>query len=222
LNQGTALAELRRRVPVEVEAALGRAAGLGFLGRAAVDDQIDHSLGFVAAIEQERPGEPESALDLGTGGGLPGLVLASCWPGSRVVLVDAGVRRSEFLSKELAEIPGPQAAEVRRGRAEELAHERDLRGRFQVVTARLFGSPAVTAECGSPFLAPGGLLVVSEPPRGLREDRWPTAGLAAMGLEPVVCAEVEARFGYQILRQVTPTPQRYPRRTGVPAKRPLF
>jgi 16S rRNA (guanine527-N7)-methyltransferase len=205
-----------------VEAALGRAAELGFLGRAALDDQIDHCLGFVAAIERERPGRPASALDLGAGGGVPGLVLASCWRGSRVVLVDSGERRSEFLQRTLAQSSGSQTAEVRRGRAEELARDPSLRERFDVVTARSFGSPAVTAECGSPFLVLGGLLVVSEPPGTSQEQRWPEAGVAALGLDPGVYAQVEGRFGYRLLRQVAPTPERYPRRTGVPAKRPLF
>ena len=69
--------------------ALARSFDLGFLGAMPIADQIDHALGFVAVIE-ELPGRPPaSVIDLGTGGGVPGLVLISCWQGARVVLMDA-------------------------------------------------------------------------------------------------------------------------------------
>ena len=106
------------------------------------------------------------------------------------------------------------------GRAEELARRADLRGRFDLVVARGFGPPAVTAECGAGFLVVGGRLVVSEPPGG-RPDRWPAEGLAPLGLEPGRRSR-RAGASYQVLRQATACPDRYPRRVGIPAKRPLF
>jgi 16S rRNA (guanine527-N7)-methyltransferase len=90
------------------------------------------------------------------------------------------------------------------------------------VVARSFGSPAVTAECAAPFLEVGGILVVSEPPDRGASVRWPVEGLADLGLAPVASGGHRGRFGYQVVEKQVPTPDRFPRRTGIPAKRPLF
>ena len=105
------------------------------------------------------------------------------------------------------------------GRAETAGRNQDLRGRFDVVTARGFGPPAVTAECASPLLVEGGGLIVSEPPDSAGE-RWPEADLSVLGIRPAGSVDAGAR--YHVLRQTAPCPLRFPRRTGVPAKRPLF
>jgi 16S rRNA (guanine527-N7)-methyltransferase len=89
------------------------------------------------------------------------------------------------------------------------------------VTARGFGPPPVTAECAAPFLRLGGHLVVSEPRDGeAAEDRWPEGPLAGLGL--TAAGEWRDPFHYRRFRQATPCPATYPRRTGQPAKRPLF
>jgi 16S rRNA (guanine527-N7)-methyltransferase len=78
----------------------------------------------------------------------------------------------------------------------------------------------VTAECGAPFLAAGGHIVVSEPPDG-DDARWPAEGVQELGLAADGIVRTEAG-SYRLLRQVAPCPDRYPRRVGMPAKRPLF
>ena len=129
-----------------------------------VDEQIRHALGFAAIVEDRLGRQPTSVIDLGTGGGVPGLVLLSCWTEARVVLLDSNERRTEFLSETIDSWSAAPRGEVLRGRAEELGHQGDLRECFEVVTSRSFGIPALTAECGAAFLAPGGWMVVSEPP----------------------------------------------------------
>ena len=71
---------------------------------------------------------------------------------------------------------------VRVGRAEDLAHEADLRGGFDVVVSRSFGPPAATVECGVGFLRPGGRLLISEPPAN---RSWPAGPLAEIGLSRI-------------------------------------
>ncbi len=215
-------ARLRARVPVSVGQTLRRAAALGFLGPMDPSRQVDHALGFVVACERQWKRGPAAALDLGTGGGMPGLILAACWPECRVVLIDAGQRRTEFLVEEVSDGRQPGTVEVVRGRAEILARDPQLREKFEVVTSRSFGPPGVTAECGSPFLIPGGLLVVSEPPDEGVTERWPDTGLSSLALANMGRVRIDERFGYQFLGKVGPTPDRYPRRTGIPTKRPLF
>jgi 16S rRNA (guanine527-N7)-methyltransferase len=164
------------------------------------------------------PAPPTRALDLGSGGGLPGLPLALRWTTSQWVLLDANERRTAWLGSAVQRLDLTDRVEVVRGRAETVGHERHYRATCDLVTARGFGPPPVTAECAAPFLAPGGSLVVSEPPN--EGNRWPPEGVRLVGLRlgPVVTAP----FRMQVLTQEQPCPGRYPRRVGVPAKRPLF
>ncbi len=201
---------------------LERAATLGFLGEAPVDDQIDHALGFVAVAEESIGIQPRAVIDLGSGGGLPGLVLASCWPDARIVLVDANERRTQFLTEVSGTFRTRPPVEVIRGRTEVLGRDARLRERFDLVTSRSFGRPAVTAENGSCFLEVEGWLVVSEPPEGSSGERWPATGLSVVGLAPVAAVRPGDRFGYQTLRKSEPLSERYPRRIGIPTKRPIF
>jgi 16S rRNA (guanine527-N7)-methyltransferase len=134
--------------------------------------------------------------------------------------VDANERRTEFLSEVIAEVAVFAHAEVVRGRAEEIGRAEEFREQFDLVTSRSFGAPAVTAECGASLLAVGGVMVVSEPPD--EGDRWPAEGLLPLGIIASDRRRFEDRYGYQVLRKQSPTPDRYPRRTGIPSKRPLF
>ena len=65
-------------------------------------------------------------------------------------------------------------------------------------------------------------MVVSEPPDAGPELRWPAEGLAVVGMEPVETTRVAGRFGYQVLHKVGHIEDRFPRRVGIPAKRPIF
>jgi 16S rRNA (guanine527-N7)-methyltransferase len=197
-------------------AVLDRARGLGLLGPGDIAAHVTHALAFAVALDDP----PGRALDLGAGGGVPGLVLAAGpWADASWVLLDASERRCEFLARAVGELGLADHVEVRRDRAEVAARDRDLRGRFDLVVARGFAPPAVTAECGAPFLAVGGHLLVSEPPAP-DPGRWPGEALGALGLvdDGAVVAGVHLRR----LRQASACPDRYPRRDGMPAKRPLW
>jgi 16S rRNA (guanine527-N7)-methyltransferase len=220
---------LRGRVEVWVGETLSRSGELGFLGGMPVEDQVDHALGFVSVAESFMGRSPSAVVDLGSGGGIPGAVLSSCWPEGRVVLLDSSQRRTDFLLSETTAWDRGQGDEVRpgpvevvRSRAEDFGRIPEMRGQFDLVTARSFGLPAVTAECGAPLLTLGGLLIVSEPPEPTESVRWPSDGLDLLGLEAAALVRVDDRFGYQVLLKAQPTPERYPRRVGIPAKRPLF
>jgi 16S rRNA (guanine527-N7)-methyltransferase len=170
-------------------------------------------------------GETPRLLDLGSGGGLPGLVLAEVWPTCTVVLLDANERRTDFLRRSVTKCGLGDRVSVVHQRAEVAGRDPALRGSFDGVVVRSFGPPAVVAECAAPFLHPGGWLIVSEPPgsaEGAAEEgaRWPAGPLAQVGLEPQEFVRTE--FGYQVLRQAEACPDRFPRRNGVPTKSPLF
>jgi 16S rRNA (guanine527-N7)-methyltransferase len=189
----------------------------GFVGDAPVDEAVRHARGFAAGVDVP----PATFIDLGSGGGLPGLVLIDVWPESRAVLVDANQKRCAFLRDAVEALGVDERVSVLEGRAEALGRQSECRGSVDLVVARGFGRPAVTAECAAPFLCSGGLLVVSEPPDG-PDDRWPEAGLAESDLGLVRERSWTEAFSYQSLRQASPCPDRFPRRVGIPAKRPLF
>jgi 16S rRNA (guanine527-N7)-methyltransferase len=141
-------------------------------------------------------------------------------PETRLVLLDAGERRCRFLRQAVTELGWVDRVEVAEGRAESAAREPALRESFDAVVARSFGPPAVTAECAVGFLRPGGHLVVSEPPGGGEAARWPAGGLEQLGLGPAgPCGTAEASF---MRMEKHRREQRWPRRVGVPAKRPLW
>ena len=165
-------------------------------------------------------GVPDRALDLGSGAGVPGLVLAVRWPATSFVLLDASARRTAALAAAVAELRLGERVEVRTGRAEDAGRDPLLRASVDVVTARSFGPPAVVAECGAPFLRVGGVLLVAEPPGG-DADRWPARGLGLVGLHDdgvVTAGEATVRR----LRLGEAVDDTYPRANGVPRTRPLF
>ncbi len=196
------------------------------MGPGPVEAHLHHS----AALSAQIQASPGRALDLGTGAGVPGVLLALMWPDARWYLLDGSVTRTRWLSAAIAEhLPEVTNIEVVAVRAEEAGRSK-LRGTMDVVVARGFGPPAVTAECGAPFLKVGGRLIVSEPPAGAasrdrwaqisNRSRWDATALALLGLEQGHFAAGPPAI--QSLLQGQPCPDRYPRRTGVPAKRPLF
>jgi 16S rRNA (guanine527-N7)-methyltransferase len=198
---------------------LQQARAIGALGSGSLAAHVWHASIF-AEVLQEVGDDPHGVLlDLGSGGGLPGLVLAFIWPERRIVLLDSSQRRTEFLRDAVDFCGLDGRVEVVFDRAETAARQERFRGTIGVVVSRSFGPPAVVAECAAGFLSLGGLLVVSEPPL-LSEGRWPVEELSHVGLRPH--RRIETPRHFQILQQIAPCPDRYPRRTGVPAKRPLY
>lgn len=193
--------------------ALAEARALGLLGPGPVRDHVDHSLRFAVALGGNVAGP---VVDLGAGGGVPGLVLARAFPEVRWLFLEASRRRTAFLRHAVAELELGDRVVVLMARAEEAGRDPEHRGGYRTVVSRSFGRPGVVAECAAPLLATGGHLVVSEPPGP--SERWPAAGVEAVGLRAIPSRDA----GFWVGEQVEPAPDRYPRRVGIPAKRPLF
>ena len=159
-----------------------------------------------------------SLIDIGAGGGLPGIPLAILCK-IPITLVDATEKKVAFLSRALhaLELDG----EAVTGRAETLAHQAQYREQFRHATARAVGAAPTVAELTVPFLALGGTALLQ---RGTLSDGERDA-LADAAL--VLGSEVTEEIGLDGERRIVviskraPTPGRFPRRTGVPDKRPL-
>ena len=195
-----------RLAPVLDEA---RAAGL--LGPEPVERHVRHGRVLAGRVEP-----PTAFLDLGSGAGVPGLVLALAWPDARGTLLDSSERRTAFCGRAIDRLGLTGRVRVVRARAEEAGRDPALREQFDLVTARSFARPAVTAECAAPFLCLGGRLLVSEPP-----DAAATARALAAGRPPGRGSRpTRRRLGRRCeLRgvvKVGPTPDRHPSADGHP------
>ncbi|MDA8314432.1 MAG: class I SAM-dependent methyltransferase [Actinomycetota bacterium] len=216
---------------------LAEARDLGFLGPGPISSHVDQSRAFAAAVDAARSAgrsavcstheavtaaAPRSVVDLGSGAGVPGLVLALVWERTAFVLVEAHLRRAAFLVRAIRVLDLTERVTVVAERAESFGQTPSRRGTFDVVTARGFARPAVVAECAAPLLGIGGLLVVSEPPPDTASpgQRWSAEGLAKLGMGRAERAG--SAYQFVVMTQEELCPLRFPRRVGVPVKRPLF
>jgi 16S rRNA (guanine527-N7)-methyltransferase len=169
-------------------------------------------------------GHRARGLDLGSGGGVPGLVLALARPERRWVLVDS-VRKKADVLREFVAALGVDNVEVIAERAEILGHEPEHRESHDLVTARACATLPVLAEYSLPLLSVGGALLAWKGPISADELHAGRAAAAACGggapsvLPPGFDELGEHRF--VIIAKVKPTPQRYPRRPGEPGRHPL-
>lgn len=198
---------------------LAEARTLGFLGPGDLAVHVGQAVAFANALRR-RCQTQLRVLDLGSGGGVPGLVLASWFPCIRWVLLDVQRRRTSFLTRAVAELGWAERVAVVHREATEAGRDPQLRGRFSAVTSRSFGPPARSAECGVPFLMDGGWLLVADSP-AQRSERWPAEGLALLGLHD----EGDERSGtgtVRILRRSGELGQSIPRARRKIEQRPLW
>lgn len=208
--------------PGPLLAVLDDARTLGFLGPGPVLPQLEHAEAFLPLLEAEGTAEGPF-LDLGSGGGIPGLVLAVALPLSRWVLLDSMVRRASFLDDAVERLALGARVRVVNARAEDVGRDPTHRMRYRSVVARSFAAPPVVAECAAPLLQRGGTAIVSEPPAtgdGPIDGRWPEPGLRSLGLS--LDRWVAGPPSFARLRQIDRCPRTYPRAVGIPSRDPLW
>jgi 16S rRNA (guanine527-N7)-methyltransferase len=162
--------------------------------------------------------------DLGSGAGLPGLVLAACLPEARVDLIESLGRKCNYI-REAIERMGLTNASVICGRSEDWASS-DGREAYGAVTARAVGSLATLAELASPLLRDGGVLVAWKGARSANDEAELDRAAGRLAMEPIEVRSVRPYPGSRdrhihLLRKNGPTPNGLPRRPGMAAKRPF-
>lgn len=145
-----------------------RAQRLGTLGDRPIDEVINHARQFCAGLV----GVTGRVLDMGTGAGVPGLVIAVDRPDLELVLVDRRATRMDELSRAVTSLGVGDRVTVLTADMDDLARDPKHRGCYSAVVSRGFGPPDVTARAARPMLKNGGVLVVSEPPQP-DPARWP-------------------------------------------------
>ena len=164
---------------------------------------LDESLAALETVERfEGP-----IVDVGSGGGAPGIPLAHALPEREVTLLEATRRKCEFLERWTTELPNLR---VVCGRAEEQPVDT-----WGVAVAKALAPPPVAAEWCMPLVAPGGAAVLYVGPTAQAEQVARVAEQLAAELEP------DSPPGLLVLRKLGPTPPGFPRRPGVARKRPL-
>jgi 16S rRNA (guanine527-N7)-methyltransferase len=179
-----------------------------------------HIADSLAGLEVPAVREAGRIVDLGSGAGLPGLVLAIARAEAEVVLVESVGKKCAWLERTAEEL-GLENVRVACARAEELAE-----APFDVVTARALAVLPVLCEYAAPLLREGGVLVAW---KGAVDEREAADGLYAAEVLGLAREEVRAVEPYagserrtlHIFRKLRPTPEMYPRRAGMAAKRPL-
>lgn len=168
---------------------------------------------------------PGTLLDVGSGAGFPGLPLAIIATHLQVTLLEATRKKAQFM-EHLIRVLGLANAVVVTGRAEELAHVSMHREQYLWVVGRALARMATLAEYLLPFCRVGGAVIamkqgaISEE-MGLAEGAVRTLGGELSAVLPVGNDLVSAERCLIMLRKTATTPNIYPRRPGVPAKRPL-
>lgn len=204
--------------------------------QAALGRHIDDSLDFLPCLDAlaascaPSSSSPFTVIDVGAGAGFPGSVLAAARPAWTVTLLDALRKRTDF-AVGAAKAAGLANARPVWGRAEEVgaAGSGAHREAHDAAVARAVAEARVLAELCLPLVKPGGLwLAAKGPDPGCRaEVEAARSAIATLGgkVEDLVSLPPLTPDGpgrsLLIVRKVGPTPDKYPRRAGVPGKRPL-
>jgi len=160
-------------------------------------------------------------VDLGSGAGSPGVPIAVARPGLRVLLVEGARKRAAFLEILLRDLRIGNA-DVLNARAEAAGRSPSHRERFDAAAARAVAGLPVLAEYALPLLRVGGVAVF---PKGGAADAEVAAAHRALavlgGMASVHTDPLSSDARIIVVRKVAPTPDAYPRRPGVPVRRPL-
>lgn len=170
-------------------------------------------------------GAPVRIADLGPGGGFPGLPMRIVEPGIQLVLVESNQKRADFL-RLTADDLALTDVEVISARVEDAGRAPALRASFDLVTARALAAMPVLVEYALPLLREGGIFAAPKGSRALDELAEAGPALAALGgvtLDPVALPVAPGSPPQTVLlvRREGDLDDRYPRRAGIPSKRPL-
>lgn len=181
------------------------------------------SLSCVLALELP-PGELR-LIDVGSGAGFPGLPLKIAFPEIHVTLLEATSKKTEFLHAVVDHLRLSDVA-ILTARAEEAAHDPAHREAYDVAVARALAAMPVLVELCLPFVRCGGVLIAQKGDPLAAELAAAQEALRLLGgqlghVQPVRVPGLEAVRHLVVIDKVTATPARYPRRPGVPSRRPL-
>jgi 16S rRNA (guanine527-N7)-methyltransferase len=182
------------------------------------------SLSVVCALPRERLAD-RKLIDVGAGAGFPGVPLAIAFPQLRVTLLEATGKKVAFLD-DLARALALDNVTTLQGRAEDLGQREEHREQYDLAVARAVAGMRTLVEYALPFVRVNGTVIASKGADAAEETEAAAKAIQQLGGElrqvvPVVLPTLDEPRGLAVIEKVAPTPARYPRRAGVPSKRPL-
>ncbi|PXV64537.1 16S rRNA (guanine(527)-N(7))-methyltransferase RsmG [Halanaerobium congolense] len=184
-----------------------------------------HFLDSLVILNQLNIDQRKRWLDIGTGAGFPGMVLKLFLPGDSFYLLDSSSKKVNFLNQLIYKL-GLSGIDATHGRAEDLAKISEWRGSFDFVCSRAVASLNVLLEYAVPFLKIGGLAYLYKGPEYKTEIEEAKNALDILGAKIKKTIELdvpglEAERYLIIVEKNNSTEEKYPRRAGIPKKRPL-
>lgn len=163
-------------------------------------------------------------MDLGSGGGIPGLPLAVVRPDCRFILVESNGKKVAWINEQVARMGLEDRVSVLCMRAEDVARQSEYRGKCDVVVAKALSSLSALIELGVPLLNENGRLMAYKGVAVAEEIEHSGRALQALGAG--LGSNIEYELGERqrcivVVRKVKPTSERYPRRVGLPQHKPL-
>lgn len=184
-----------------------------------------HFVDSVSLIKAYDVSKNVSLIDIGTGAGFPGLALKIAYPNLQVTLLDSLNKRIKFLDEVIAKL-GLTGIDTIHGRAEDFAKPDKLREKYDLCVSRAVANMSTLSEFCLPFVKVGGQFISYKSEKITEEME--TAGKAISILGGKVDGQVEFTLpdsdiyrNLFIIKKVKPTPGKYPRKAGLPAKEPL-
>lgn len=190
-----------------------------------VDVRVKHFLDSASCLLVMRERAMGRIVDVGTGAGFPGLPLKILCPKVQVTLVESIGKKADFC-RHIVQVLGLEGVEVLAMRAEEVGHMAEHRGRYDWAVARAVAPMGVLAEYLLPLLKRGGHMLAQKGERGAAEAQAAEEAIGLLGgrlrgLTSVKLPGVVEERTLVVAEKVAATPDKYPRRAGMPAKRPL-
>lgn len=189
--------------------------------------RVKHFLdSLTVLLAWERHAPPRRLIDVGTGAGFPGLVLKIIWPGTQVALVESVRKKADFC-RHIVDRLGLGQVEVLPKRAEVIGQDPDHRQTYDLAVARAVARMPILMEYTLPLVHRNGVVLAMKGETAPAETHSAENAIHVLGgrLSKLVHIElpgvVEERF-IVVVNKVAQTPEKYPRRTGVPAKTPLL
>ena len=185
----------------------------------------EHVIDSLAPIHQGIVNPKDKIIDIGTGAGFPGLPLAIWSPSVKITLLDSTLKKTAWLESTCRSLD-LQNTNVIWARAEELAREKEHRGKYDMAVVRAIGSLPMIMECAIPFLHIGGTLVVYKGPNVENEIEFGANAASELGgnkpdVRRFILPTTNLTRTLIIVKKIGETPSKYPRRPGIPKKRPL-
>ncbi|MDI6791468.1 MAG: 16S rRNA (guanine(527)-N(7))-methyltransferase RsmG [bacterium] len=189
------------------------------------DIVLKHFIDSLTCLKAVSLSEGLKVLDLGTGAGFPGIPLAIYQPQIDLTLLDSMRKRAEFL-KHLKCVLGLPEIKILCGRAEEYGRDRTEREQYKLILSRAVSNLSVLAELALPFLRVGGEFLAMKGKEVREEIEAARETIALLGgrlkeVTEIILPMIDQKRHLVLINKEKETPDRYPRRPGIPQKRPI-